>query len=94
MAFILIDGGPRHYLLDIIYSHAKTLLNIDVHFFLFDAQRPEYEIVLERYPASKFMRGSRHLMDSSLLYKTETDKFLEKEMWASIMSDNLPINKF
>jgi hypothetical protein len=87
-AFIFIDGGPRHYLLDKIYSHAKTLAGIDVHFYLFDAQRSEYEPVLNKYPASRFCRGNRELWDGSRFYKTQSEQHLEKEMWVSLLSDN------
>jgi hypothetical protein len=87
-AFVFIDGGPRHYLLDNIYSHVKLLTGIEVHFYLFDAQRPEYSAVLSKYPASKFCRANRDLWDGSCFYKTQSEQHLEKEMWVSLLSDN------
>jgi hypothetical protein len=88
-AFVFIDGGPRHYLLDKIYAHARSLSGIDVHFYLFDAQRPEYEEILNKYPVSKYCKGSRHLLDGRLFYVDQSDEHLEKEMWISVLSENV-----
>ncbi len=79
---IMIDGGPRHYIIDRIinkkYKH-------HFHICLFDAYRPEYESILNKYKGT-FFSGDEKLIDGTNLYDTfsgwdKDPQCLAKELW-------------
>jgi len=80
---VMIDGGPRHFLVDFLFDNLK---NRNVHLFLFDAHRPEYESTLKKH-SGQFFPGT--LVDangedlySSLIPDRETlAKQLKYELW-------------
>ena len=81
---VMIDGGPRHYIVDQIYSSLSIRKNMKVHICLFDAYRPEYTSVLSKRPSGKFYPGNTTLLDGTKFYD-ETDEAhihrMSKELW-------------
>jgi hypothetical protein len=80
---VMIDAGPRHYIIDKII---ETLPNKNLHICLFDAQRPEYESVLSKY-SGEFFSGETELIDGTDFYSSiypDNDlkaSMLSKELW-------------
>ena len=80
---VMIDAGPRHFVLDEL---AKNIKDRTVHICLFDAQRPEYELILSKYNGL-YYKGNEILMDGSNFYQKEfpdlgeRNKALRKELW-------------
>jgi hypothetical protein len=79
---VMIDGGPRHYILDKILN-SKYKQNF--HVCLFDAYRPEYKIILDKYKGT-FYSGEDQLIDGTNFYSIfqneEHKKYrLDKELW-------------
>ena len=80
---VMIDGGPRHYIVDKIinkkYQH-------HFHICLFDAYRPEYESILNKYKGT-FFSGDDKLIDNTDFYTDHQNqikkypKKLSKELW-------------
>ena len=80
---VMIDAGPRHYIVDEVMGHLKGKT---VHLCLFDAHRPEYTEILDKY-AGKFYGGNSALMDGTTFYDTvykdaaERRFILDHELW-------------
>jgi hypothetical protein len=80
---IMIDAGPRHYILDEVL---KLLEGKNLHICLFDAHRPEYTEILDKYQGT-FYQGSAKLVDGSNFYEaTYPDEsirntILKSELW-------------
>ena len=78
---VMIDGGPRHYIADRIinekYKH-------NLHICLFDAHRPEYKFLFDKYKGT-FFQGEEELVDGTNYYSIFNDeqkkKLLSKELW-------------
>ncbi len=80
---VMIDGGPRHYIVDRIinkkYHHR-------FHICLFDAYRPEYKKILDKYKGT-FFPGEDKLLDNTNFYSIFPDwekkfpEWLAKELW-------------
>lgn len=73
----MIDGGPRHYIVDRIHSFQKNNPHIEVVIALFDAHRPEYEPILDQFDAGCFYKGSMTLCNGAQFYDHEP----AKELW-------------
>ena len=80
---IMIDAGPRHYIVDELI---KLLRFKELHICLFDAYRPEYDEVLDKYDG-KFYKGNTFLLDGTDFYKRNypdeitRDFILNRELW-------------
>ena len=73
----LIDGGPRHYIVDQIDMFHKEHPEMRITIALFDAHRPEYDEVLRRFSNASFYKGSLELIDETKFYEESP----EKELW-------------
>ena len=76
---LMVDSGCRHLIVDRFIKESNTNLIV----MLFDAQRPEYEKILDQYNG-KFYRGSTNLLNGELFYPqkgNELDEILNKELW-------------
>ena len=78
----MIDGGPRHYIVEKILSKNYKK---KIHLCLFDAHRPEYKTILDKY-GGEFISGEEQLIDGTIFYtnfKNEKVKkeILSKELW-------------
>lgn len=80
---VMIDAGPRHFIVDEIL---RLLPEKSVHVCLFDAHRPEYEAILNKY-SGQFYKGNTTLLDGTDFYASaypdaaERDAVLSKELW-------------
>jgi len=80
---IMIDAGPRHYIVDEVI---RLLNQKNVHICLFDAHRPEYNEILNKYSGT-FYSGCINLMDGTEFYKsiypndTKRSFILDHELW-------------
>ncbi len=90
---IMIDAGPRHYIVDEVI---RFLGSKELHICLFDAHRPEYNEILNKYDG-KFYKGNNKLADGTDFYsKLHPDEnyrnsILSKELWyycTNFNSDN------
>jgi len=78
---VMIDGGPRHYIVDQIISKKY---NHNIHICLFDAHRPEYEYIFNKYKGT-FFDGEEELVDGTNFYSIFSDQkkilHLARELW-------------
>jgi hypothetical protein len=80
---IMIDAGPRHYIVDEVL---KLLEGKNLHICLFDAQRPEYTEILDKYKGT-FHHGTTEKVDGSDLYEATIpdesirNTHLKRELW-------------
>ena len=80
---VMIDGGPRHYIVDKIIN---ILSNKNLHICLFDGHRPEYLEILKKFDG-KFYKGSDNLLNGYKYHKTaypdkiERDFVKSHELW-------------
>ena len=78
---VMIDGGPRHYIVDQII---KKNYRHNIHIFLFDAYRPEYKFIFDKYKGT-FFQGEEELVDGTNYYSIFTEEkktsHLAKELW-------------
>ena len=80
---VMIDGGPRHFIVDKLIHLLKDK---NLHICLFDAYRPEYKKILNKYPG-QFYEGNDNLINKSALYDMGTQDevrkrfILEHELW-------------
>jgi hypothetical protein len=73
----MIDGGPRHYILDQINIFYEENPQIKIIVAVFDAHKLEYANVFNHYATSNYFKGSIELIDGTKFY----EKKLEKESW-------------
>tara|TARA_Y100000590_G_C15659134_1_gene991858 strand:- start:241 stop:1167 length:927 start_codon:yes stop_codon:yes gene_type:complete len=78
---VMIDGGPRHYIVDQIINKKY---NHNIHICLFDAYRPEYEYIFNKYKGT-FFKGEEELVDGTNYYSIFSDEkkipHLARELW-------------
>jgi len=78
---IMIDGGPRHYIVDQIINKKY---NHNIHICLFDAYRPEYEYIFKKYKGT-FYKGGEELVDGTNFYSIfpaeKNTTHLARELW-------------
>ncbi len=78
---VMIDGGPRHYIVDQIINKKY---NHNIHICLFDAYRPEYEYIFNKYKGT-FFKGEEELVDGTNFYSNFSDEkkilLLARELW-------------
>ena len=80
---VMIDGGPRHFIVDRIID---ILSYKNVHICLFDAHRPEYSEILNKYNG-KFYKASDKLKNGYKYYEKyfpdiKTRDFIKNhELW-------------
>ena len=79
---IIIDGGPRHYIVDKLIENLK---NMNLHICLLDASRPEYEKILSKYRGN-FHSGESKFLDGSDFY---SEKYPDEEKRNYILSREL-----
>ena len=83
---VMVDAGPRHYITEKILSIDNATYKINL--CLFDAHRPEYSQVLNKFSGT-FRKGNTCLYDGSDFYnnvipdKLTRESILEKELWHS-----------
>jgi hypothetical protein len=96
-AAFIIDGGPRHDILDAIFRLEDENENFFPTIFLCDANRSIYTKSLGRRPNGEFWKGSNETLNSKTLYKNQysgkkanffygkdivtLDQLLNKEIW-------------
>ena len=73
----MIDGGPRHYILDQINIYHLENPQVKIIVALLDAHRPEYLDVLKNYSTANYFKGSLELIDGTKFYDEEP----KKELW-------------
>ncbi len=77
----MIDGGPRHYIVEKIINKKY---NHNIHICLFDAHRPEYDEILNKYNGT-FFKGEEILDNDidfySIFPDEKKEKLLSKELW-------------
>jgi hypothetical protein len=83
--FFMIDGGPRHYIVDRIRTFSEKHPGTKCTIALFDAHRPEYEPILEKFPQAQFECGSLELADGSKFYSD----LPTKELWLANIPPSL-----
>lgn len=70
-AAFIIDGGPRHDILDAIFKLEDENENFFPTIFLCDANRSIYSKSLGRRPNGEFWKGSNKTLNNKALYKNQ-----------------------
>jgi len=73
----LIDGGPRHFIIDKIAQFKKKYKSMSLFICLFDAYRPEYAKTLSKIKNGKFFPSSCFDLNGRKIY----DKCRTNELW-------------
>lgn len=73
----LIDGGPRHFIVDKIVQFKKKYKSMRLFICLFDAYRPEYAKTLAKIKNGTFFPGSCFDLNGRRIY----DECRPKELW-------------
>lgn len=73
----LIDGGPRHFIVDQIFRFKKKYKLMKATVCLFDAYRPEYAKTLEKIKGGRFYASTCFDLNGKKIY----DQCRSKELW-------------